>query len=220
VYDESNLIRKSKGGKIMTFHLENVYKRKAESPYLVYVPSKKIIEQLTVGNFVKLTFLTIQDGEYCGERMWVKITRRKGNHFVGTLVNEPCHLKNIYYGQEVSFGPEHICDTDHDNHDSIDIGCYFQTKEIISKDVLEKRKFNVIWREQPLSEDDSGWNIISGYEGQHFLTNINNYQVVPLGAILEIDDSILNLLDDPPLSAYKRTKDGRFMKTKVTISFR
>ncbi|WP_368906945.1 immunity protein Imm33 domain-containing protein, partial [Bacillus wiedmannii] len=42
--------------------------------------------------------------------------------------------------------------------------------------------------------------------------NPKNFKIIPIGVILNMDDSILNFLEEPPLCAYERNDEGRFYK--------
>ncbi len=44
------------------------------------------------------------------ERMWVLVSEKVGEHFLGFLDSEPVAACNVKAGQEVYFSPEHIID--------------------------------------------------------------------------------------------------------------
>nr|WP_254664577.1 MULTISPECIES: DUF2185 domain-containing protein [Bacillaceae] len=83
---------------------------------------------------------------------------------------------------------------------------------MVSDDVLEKREFNFLLRDVSKGEGDSGWSILSGFEDDEFLGDSKNFQVISIGVILNIDDSILDFIEEPPLCAYERNEDGNFIK--------
>lgn len=66
--------------------------------------------------------------------------------------------------------------------------------------------------DNPTAEGDPGWSILSGYESDDYVNNPKNFQIISIGVILNIDDSILNFLEEPPLCAYERNDEGRFYK--------
>ena len=82
-----------------------------------------------------------EDG-FNGERMWVKITERNEKKFVGELSNEPYRL-DLKIGDKISFGIENICDTEYNDPASKDWDFYFDTKVIVSNDVLEKENLTL-----------------------------------------------------------------------------
>lgn len=197
----------------MSWYLDNVYERNKESPYTFYVPSKQIIDILNIGDIVKLIFVVeTEDDGYAGERMWVEITHRNGENFKGTLMNEPYNIHNLKFGQEILFQAEHICDTEYEDPTSSDWDYYFDTKVTVSNDVLERREFNFMLRDNPKDEQDSGWSVLSGYEEDEFLNNPDNLQYISLGVILNIDDTILSFIEEKPLCAYERNDEGLFNK--------
>jgi len=63
-----------------------------------------------------------------------------------------------------------------------------------------------------VTEGDSGWSILSGYEDDDYLSDSENFQIVSIGVILNFDDSILDFIQEPPLCAYERNDEGRFYK--------
>ncbi|MEH7356141.1 DUF2185 domain-containing protein [Neobacillus drentensis] len=197
----------------MSWYLDNVYELNKESPYTFYVPSSEVLDKLKVGDLVKLIFVTKEeeDDGFRGERMWVEITQINGEKFVGKLDNEPYRLP-LKSGDEISFGVENICDTEHEDPTSSNWDFYFDTKVIVSDDVLEKREFNFMLRDNPNGEDDSGWSILSGYEDDDFLSDSENFQIISIGVILNIDDSILGFIQEPPLCAFERNDEGEFNK--------
>ena len=67
-------------------------------------------------------------------------------------------------------------------------------------------------RDNPNGEDDSGWSILSGYEDDDFLSDYENFQIISIGVILNIDDSILGFIQEPPLCAFERNDEGEFNK--------
>jgi len=197
----------------MTWYLDNVYEINKEAPYTFYLPSSEVLEKLKVGDLVKLIFVTkIEDEDgFHGERMWVEITERNEKKFVGELINDPYRL-DLKIGDKISFGIENICATEYNDPASKDWDFYFDTKVIVSDDVLEKREFNFMLRDNPTAEGDPGWSILSGYESDDYVNDPKNFQIISIGVILNIDDTILKFLEEPPLCAYERNDKGSFYK--------
>ena len=61
-------------------------------------------------------------------------------------------------------------------------------------------------------EQDSGWSVSSGHEDDDFLNNPDNLQYIPIGVILNIDESILSFIEEPPSCAYERNDEYLFYK--------
>ncbi|HHT7190591.1 TPA: immunity protein Imm33 domain-containing protein, partial [Bacillus cereus] len=189
----------------MSWYLDDVYELNKEAPYTFYLPSPEVLGKLKVGDLVKLIFVTKDEEEdgFHGERMWVEITEMNEGKLIGKLDNEPYRL-SLKIGDEISFGVENICDTEYDDPASSDWDFYFDTKVIVSNDVIEKEEFNFLIKDNPTVEGDPGWSILSGYESDEYVNNPENFQIISVGVILNIDDSILEFLEEPPLCAYER----------------
>ncbi|MFE4120458.1 DUF2185 domain-containing protein [Priestia sp. YIM B13486] len=195
------------------WQLDNVYERNKESPYTFYKPSKAVTDKLKAGDLVKLVFFSDSDtAGYKGERMWVEIMDKNKENFVGKLDNEPYHLKGLKLGQILHFGTEHICDTEYEDDDAVKMDYYFNTLVTVSNDVLERNEFNFLLKDKPNEPNDSGWVIFSGYEEDEFTSNPDNFQIVALGVVLNVDDSILAFINKSPLCAYERNEFGKFDK--------
>lgn len=197
----------------MKWYLDDVREMNAAAPYTFYIPSEEVLRQLKVGDLVKLIFTNehpSSDG-YGGERMWVKITDVQGNQFEGVLDNEPYYLP-IEVGTELSFGIEHICQTEYEEPDGEKWDYYANTFVIVSADVLEREEFHFMLRDNPNGEEDSGWSFLSGYEDDDYLSDTENFLVVSIGVVLNMDDSILSIVQQPPLCAYERDEEGTFQE--------
>ena len=134
----------------MSWYLDDVYELNKEAPYTFYLPSPEVLGKLKVGDLVKLIFVTKDEEEdgFHGERMWVEITEMNEGKLIGKLDNEPYRL-SLKIGDEISFGVENICDTEYDDPASSDWDFYFDTKVIVSNDVIEKEDSILEFLEEP-----------------------------------------------------------------------
>jgi len=87
--------------------------RNQQYPKTFWIPSEAHRRNVKRGDFVKLAFEIIEDGDKSQtpehERMWVKVTRSQGPYFVGKLANEPTtNIKRLKWGSRIVFLPEHI----------------------------------------------------------------------------------------------------------------
>ncbi len=144
--------------------------------------------------------------------MWVEILERDGDTFKGVLANEPYEKGVLELGQEVTFHAVNICDTEYEDPEATNLDDYFDTKVVVSSDVLDKQSFHFLLRDNPKDEHDSGWTVMSGYEEDDYLNDPANFQYISIGVILNMDNSILAFLDEPALCAYERGTDGYFYK--------
>jgi len=199
----------------MNWFLENAREANKKAPYTFYIPSEEVIRQLSVGDLVKLIFVAKEPSEdgMRAERMWVEITSIEGTHFIGRLDNEPYHV-DIEPNTVITFNREHICSTEHDDPANEKWDFYFDTLVTVSNDVLDRREVNFMLRDEPHEEGDSGWSLLSGYEDDDYLADHNNFQIVSLGVVLNMDDTVLDFFHDPPLCAYERDEQGNFYKIK------
>lgn len=78
------------------------------------VPSDEDKELLRPGDSAKLMWSVMR---MPGERMWVRITHRAGDHLVGTLENDPVFVFKEY-GDTVKFHIDDIIDCSYDDEDS------------------------------------------------------------------------------------------------------
>jgi len=203
--------RCKESGKVMTWKLDNAVELHKKSPYTFYLPSEQIVQQLQAGDKVKLIFMseTVLENGYEGERMWVEIMERAGNDFKGKLVNQPFYLDSLQYGDIIHFSSIHICNTQLDDPYSKEMDFYFENKITVSNDVLARNEFNFMLRFEPNDESDLGWVFFSGYEQDDFNTDPDNFQVISVGKMLNIDDSILEFLHDSIPCAYEREAASR-----------
>jgi len=196
----------------MTWSLDSVVARHKEAPYTFYVPSEYVLNKIEIGELVKLIFLCgEEDTEYRGERMWVEIIHRSGDELIGTLRNEPVSIKDLVFGQEIHFKIEHICDTMHHDPSAVNWDYYFEKKVVVTNDVLERNEFNFMVRDFPneSSESDTGWSFFTGYEEENDPDDIDNYQFISIGKVLNIDDSILSFIDREPQCAFERNLETK-----------
>ena len=89
---------------------------------------------------------------------------------------------------------------------------------VTDKVLYEKQKITYLYREESLGKldngfSDSGWRILEGSETQEYLDNSENSSFVSLGAVLNIDDSIIHLLEQPVGSEFEwNSKKENFEK--------
>jgi hypothetical protein len=102
--------------------LRNAEGSHEENPASFWIPDRDVRDGLKVGQAAKLIFeiiATSLDGnqQLGGERMWVIVSERVGDQYVGILDNPPASLPRdddslyLVFGAEIPFGPEHIIDT-------------------------------------------------------------------------------------------------------------
>jgi hypothetical protein len=83
-------------------------------------------------------------------------------------------------------------------------GFVFATKMLVDS----RRKVRFMYREQPDNPDDSGWRFFCGDEDQSYTDVPDNIGIYDISTILEIDDSILPLLNSPSGTAFEREDEN------------
>ncbi len=83
------------------------------------------------------------------------------------------------------------------------IGFVIATKRVAE----DEQKACFMYREEPMDAQDSGWRIFAGDESQAYVDNPENSGIYTPAAILMVDDSIADLLNEPYGSAFER-EDG------------
>ena len=82
--------------------------RHRADPMTFSIPRSDIRRSLGLGSRVKLLFAVGTDDPPSAERMWVEVTQVLGKRYVGQLANEPVAIADLEFGDEVTFGPEHV----------------------------------------------------------------------------------------------------------------
>lgn len=96
--------------KIKYFGLDSAEERAAKYPDTFWIPSEKTRQEVKAGFFVKLIFRSTGENNVSVERMWVEVKSRRKGKYKGVLKSSPAFLKDLIPGEDVEFGPEHICE--------------------------------------------------------------------------------------------------------------
>lgn len=186
---------------MQTWQLQDVTQIAADAPYTFYLPSHKTKSKLTGGNLVKLMFNCDVENEngWNAERMWVEIIQRKGNDFIGRLDNIPFYIPDLKLGDEICFQALHIMQTDVEEVEEDIVEKYLPRCYVTSSVLRDKNPVRQLYRESPAEDEKnfSGWTLYSGLEDDDYLEDGDNWHYVSLGAVLNIDDGFINLLDSP-----------------------
>lgn len=191
-----------------------------ENKYTYYKPSRKITNQLKIGNLAKLNFQfeSTNDEDPSGERMWVIITEINQDKFKGTLDNNPFYLSELYYQDIIEFEHKHIIDHDLEVSEPNLVDKYYD-RCFVNNQILYNGEFvNYLYREEPMEDDeerdyvDTGWRLMTGKETDEYMDNAENFSFVSLGAVLSRDDSIIDILESKIGSTFERNNIGEFEK--------
>ena len=91
-------------------------------------------------------------------------------------------------------------------------GC-FATNKI----TINGTKVGYMYRETPDNETDSGWRFFEGTEDEEYLNNPDNIKIYKLNTICNYDESIIPFLNSPYNTAFRKNKDGNFIKEPFNI---
>lgn len=94
-------------------------------------------------------------------------------------------------------------------------GYVFATKMLVEG----RRKVRFMYREEPEDPNDSGWRFFCGDEDQEYADNPDNIGIYDINTLLEIDDSILQLLDSPFDTAFEREDENAPFTESKDFSF-
>jgi|JI8StandDraft_1071087.scaffolds.fasta_scaffold136291_1 hypothetical protein len=187
-----------------------------ETPFTFYLPSANTIKQLKKGDSVKLIFLLIENipNGPRAERMWVTIKSRDENNFIGKLENRPKHIKELNKEDLIEFKDFHIIDSSIDDPYAKEFDIYFQKKCVVSKKILDDNLMpRMLIKDKANREDDSGCAFLSGTEDDDYSLNSENFRIVSIGVILNIDPRILPLLNEEPPVYFEIGTSGDWEKT-------
>lgn len=165
-----------------SFYLEDISIESSKNPRHFLRPSEEEINSLKVGEMVRLFFVLKEQKDNCrAERMWVEIEHIKKDKFIGYLTNQPFYIKDLQLGDLVEFNRNNIA--------TIIVKSLFnENKEaVISNKALEYREINWLYREVPLNDSDSGWQLFHGDENEDYANEPNNFVIVSLSKVLDFE---------------------------------
>lgn len=96
---------------IWRWRLESGLELNLRHPGTFWIPDEDERATLQPGDVAKLIF-RMKDG--WGERMWVTVTERTRDRYVGTLSSTPAGIPKLSYGDRIRFRPHHVIDIEID----------------------------------------------------------------------------------------------------------
>jgi len=92
----------------MTWRLHSGVELHESHPNTFWIPPEDERNHLVEGDYAKLVFTGVRvDGGPAGERMWVCVTGRDGDTYVGTLASHPVAIQ-LNWGDEVRFHADNV----------------------------------------------------------------------------------------------------------------
>ncbi|GGP27903.1 DUF2185 domain-containing protein [Silvimonas amylolytica] len=178
----------------------------AQFPYTFNAPSEAALRALVPGLRVQLGVKVAGGTQPLPAAVTIKLVSGAGQ-FGGTF-DSPVTEAGISSGDSVAFAHGHILRIENDT--SANPLAKYQTYCLVSNEVMKlNRPVGFLYREESDSKEDSGWCMTAGDETEAYMNSPANVSYVTLGALLNIDDSIVNLLDSPAGSEFVRVGDTR-----------
>lgn len=188
----------------------------AAAPYTFLIPHDVETAALRAGDLVKLRFEWDAPIEkYEAERMWVIVRSVGPDMIAGDLDNNPYEKGKMEAGERVLFHRDNILSIQWaDPPPDIDMppSREYWDRCFVEDCVLDGTEpVGFLYREEPLPKDegekfpDSGWRI-RGRQGIATKEEMDarTYSFVALGAVLNMDDSWLHLIDSPVGAGFLR----------------
>ncbi len=204
-----------------SWNLENALQIAREHPYTFYKPSRHITGQLKEGDIAKVIFQfeSVNPDHPSAERMWVRINKIEKENFIGALDNHPYYIHELFAGDTITFQHKHIIAHSLNITEPNLVDKYIDRCFVSHRVLYEDIPIGFLYKEEPENSKDSkykdsGWRILSGDESEAYLDNPENSSFVSLGAVLAVDDAIINLLDAKIGSEFIRNEDGKFEQIK------
>lgn len=150
-------------------------------PRTFFIPTRAEREALGPGDVAKLVFELVEptDEMPAAERMWVQVVEATGGRYVGVLDNEPAALTSVAAGSRIEFGPEHVVSL----WESWPMG---ELKAIVSRrSHVQDLRPRYACRQEPLSAQDSGWQVLVGDETDTELDDASQALLQPLGFLAD-----------------------------------
>ena len=188
------------------YSLEDVQAKHQKNPRHFLIPSQEEINQLKLGDQVRLIFVldTVLENGCRAERMWVELTEIRDGKFKGRLTNQPAYITSIQLGDELDFAREHIASlmVPQLNLDT-------QKGAMITKDCFLRREINWAIHDEPHHPQDSGWQFFTGYESHEDLDDPSKIAIISLEAALDIEPLLETVLDkDGEAYVYQAEKNA------------
>jgi len=142
--------------------------------------------------------------------MWVEITEINGNNFIGILTNEPVYIKGIKIDDTVKFSRSNIATI-------ITKLKFDETKKaLVSKRAMDKKEINWAYRDEPLNDMDSGWQLLHGDEDDDYNSNASNVMIVSLEYILSFEPCLEEVFASECTEFEWSENDVKFIEVKET----
>lgn len=193
--------------KRLSWYLEDVTAAAAANPRSFFIPDESERCSLQRGDVVRLHFVLVvaNEGDPRAERMWVEIESVTSGGYRGRLTNRPGFIHDLELGDQVEFGPQHVA--------RVNIGPghpkWLECGELdllVSAQILDEQACaGYAYREEPDSERDSGWRVLTGHETTEFLDEPANCRRVNVAWFVDFEPSLLSVFGEAAPAEFTRT---------------
>ena len=190
----------------------------AEFPDTFPIPTRAEREQLRTGDMVKLVFVVDpppRSGPNAA-RMWVEVrSAQPDGSYDGWLTNRPVVITDLAPSTLVAFEPHHVAGIALRKEEvSFDV----TLRAIVSKRAL-KLHGPPGWAgfDEPLADDDSGWSITAGDEGDDYFDGPGEtVEVLRLGELVQRYPALVEVFQAGEGEWVYRPEHRRYVRLKGT----
>jgi hypothetical protein len=164
--------------------LDDAEARNREHPDSFFIPPRERRERLVPGDSVKLVFRFEPGPGPSAERMWVDVVSASAGSYVGKLVNEPEHIRELKPGAVVEFEPHHVAAVAVSEEE---VGYNVDAFAVVSRRIRDEGAWpHFVYRMEPSlreDEDDSGWQLWAREDDDEYANDGDNLLLWELGWI-------------------------------------
>lgn len=195
-----------------TFEFEDAIQMNKQEPRHFQIPSEQEIENLIPGDLVKIIFIfKFETEEGCrAERMWVEISQTNGVSFKGILTNKPYYIDEVNVGSEIIFEKRHIASIYCKQPSRIDEEKF----AIITVRAIENKEVNWCVWDEPMNDQDSGWQLFYGDEDEEYLEDSSNAKLFSLSRIMAFEPLLEEVFRSKWDAAEYNKKNNSFIKAE------
>ena len=204
----------------LDWYLGNAEEEHAANPRSFFIPSRKERSSRNPGDLVRLLFF-IRNPSQRGpraERMWLEVSARDGDGYVGLLTNQPIAIKDLSGGDEVAFRSEHIIAIQDPKWTPYEDLLAFANRRLVDDDSLEPGyvvhdRSDMNFEPTAYGERASGWQLLVGDETDTELEDADSGLVPNLAWLMERYPAFAELV-------FSGARDGEWELDRTTGRYR
>ena len=204
----------------LDWYLGNAEDEHAEQPRSFFIPGREERSNRNPGDLVRLLFYIRNPppGGPRAERMWLEVSARHEDGYVGLLTNRPIAIKDLSGGDEVAFRSEHIIAIQDPKWAPYENLLAFANRRLIEDDSLEPGYVVHDPSDMNLTptshaERASGWQLLVGDETDQMLEDPDSGLVPNLAWLMERYPAFAELV-------FSGARDGEWELDRTTGRYR